>query len=86
MKGALFEDLVPVTYECRVFPPLLEASRQVDLVEASKVVGKDQPALTCEKVLFAMQEKLLLSLGLIKLAYSMIKVIICANDLIRMLL
>jgi len=33
-----------------------------------------------------MQQKLLLSLGLIKLAYSMIKVIICANDLIRMLL
>lgn len=48
MKGALFEDLVPVTYECRVFPPLLEASRQVDLVEASKVVGMDQPALTCK--------------------------------------
>jgi hypothetical protein len=86
MKGALFEDLVPITFEYRVFLPLLKTSRQVDLVEASKVVGKDQPALACEKLLFAMQEKLLLSLGLIKLAYPMIKVIICANNLIRMLL
>jgi hypothetical protein len=33
-----------------------------------------------------MQQKLLLSLGLIKLAYPMIEPIICANDLIRMLL
>jgi hypothetical protein len=48
MKGALFEDFVPVTYEHKVFLPLFKTSRQVNLVEASKVVGKDKPALTCE--------------------------------------
>ena len=42
--------------------------------------------LTCEKLLFAMQQELLLSLGLIKLAYLMVEVVIYANDLIRMLL
>ena len=86
MKCALFEDLVPVAYEFRVFSPLLEASSQVNLVETSKIVGKNQLALTCEKLSFGMQHKLLLSLGLIKLTNLMIEVIIFANDLIRMLI
>jgi hypothetical protein len=86
MKCAFFEDFVSVTYEFRVFPPLFEASCQVDLVESSKIVGKNRLTLTCEKLLFAMQQELLLSLGLIKLAYLMVEVVIYANDLIRMLL
>jgi hypothetical protein len=76
MKCALSEDLVSVTYKFRVFPPLLEASRQVDLVETSKIVGENRLTLTCEKLLFAMQQKLLLSLGLVKLTYLMVEIVI----------
>jgi hypothetical protein len=76
MKCALFKDLVSVTYKFRVFPPLFEASRQIDLVETSKVVGKNRLTLTCEKLLFAMQQKLLLSLGLVKLTYLMVEIVI----------
>ena len=86
MKCALFKHFVSITYEFRVFSPLLEASCQVDLVETSKVVGKNRLTLTSKKLLFAMQQKLLLSLGLVKLTYLMVEVVICTNDLIRMLL
>ena len=85
MKCAFFENFVSVTYIFRVFPLLLEASRQVDFVESSKVVGENRLTLTCEKLLFALQQKLLLSLGFVKLTNLMVEVVICANDLIRML-
>jgi hypothetical protein len=86
MKCTFFKNFVSVTYKFRVFPPLLEASRQINLVESSKVIGENRLTLTCEKLLFAMQQKLLLSLGLVKLTYLMVEVVICTNDLIRMLL